>query len=175
MHEQKLECFCYPQDHLKNGVQSRTGNSRLIHVHTLVVAFPCFAILAAKWWMTNMNMRIPRTFKLNKIIMKDILSAEKASLVDELDLFLKTTRNIRININFYYLVCSAEKVWSRYINYSGVSRQRGNYGVCPSLQCCWYVVIVVIARCPDADTATAVQRLGPHYALHCHCTLHHGY
>ena len=60
--------------------------------------------------MTNMNMRIPRTFKLNKIIMKDILSAEKASLVDELDLFLKTTRNIRININFYYLVCSAEKV-----------------------------------------------------------------
>ena len=60
--------------------------------------------------MTNMNMRIPRTFKLNKIIMKDILSAEKASLVDELDLFLKTTRIIRININFYYLVCSAEKV-----------------------------------------------------------------
>ena len=42
-------------------------------------------------------------------------------------------------------------------------------------QCCWYVVIVVIARCPDADTATAAQRLGPHYALHCHCTLHCGY
>ena len=42
--------------------------------------------------------------------MKDILSAEMASLVDELDLFLKTTRIIRININFYYLVCSAEKV-----------------------------------------------------------------
>ena len=92
--------------------------------------------------------------EINKIIMKEILSSasEKASLVDELDSILETSR---INIIFESLVCWAAKVWSRHINYSGVSRQRGRVRVCVPVS-----VLLICCNCCNCQ----MSRCG-----HCHC------
>ena len=65
------------------------------HHVSCCIFMPCY-LDSAKYKCENKNN------KINKIIMKEILSSasEKASLVDELDSILETTRIIRININF---------------------------------------------------------------------------